>query len=147
MNPVKEIVKGVLSTSLGKPAGWTDKQCDSLPVVSTDKFILSRWSFDEYERKAIAEGADLYLYVFSAAHPPVLLTLDKPNVRQIPLRVAKVEIASPAAGHEAGHLYARPDTMPVAEFIALLEAYERETAAQNKPEEQPAEGAATKPGL
>ena len=52
-------------------------ECETLPVFTADKLIISRWKPTLRERLAFACGAPLWLYVFAqATQPPVSLVVD-----------------------------------------------------------------------
>lgn len=79
---MKPITFQGVTTNLGAPRGHNHKtqgECGSLPVmVRSGGEYVSRWTFSEDERRAIAEGADIFLSVFSGVHitqPPVMLQL------------------------------------------------------------------------
>lgn len=69
-----------------KPQGWTDEECQPLPVFTDGKQCVSLWEPTPEERHAIATGAPVYLLVvLGDIQPPVLLTTDSPF---IPLKSA-----------------------------------------------------------
>ncbi|CAN7603952.1 hypothetical protein [Bosea sp. LjRoot237] len=37
--------------------------------------MVSQWTFTDYEREMISQGADIQLFVIGTRHPPVLLEL------------------------------------------------------------------------
>ena len=52
--------------------GNTQEEYIPLPVLRSPAGVLmSRWKLTDEERKAIAQGADVLLSVWSSAHPPV----------------------------------------------------------------------------
>lgn len=62
----------------GKPAEMTDEECGSLRVHKYEGGAISRWLPTEEEKKAIAEGKPIWLYVIGGGHPPVALTTERP---------------------------------------------------------------------
>jgi hypothetical protein len=67
---------------LGAPAGWKQAElpCHALPVTVTEEdgrtVQCSYWRPTAAERLAIAGGALVQLWIHSAAHPPVSLTVE-----------------------------------------------------------------------
>jgi hypothetical protein len=60
--------------NLLKPAGMTDKQCGSLPVLSDGKICLSLWRTSWRERLSVLFFGRVWLYVYSGhTQPPVSL--------------------------------------------------------------------------
>jgi hypothetical protein len=65
---------------------------NALPVLRTDKTLVSRWKFSEEEREMIANGADLFICVMHFGQPlqPILPILGEDNAIR-----AMVEIGAP----------------------------------------------------
>lgn len=67
---------------LGAPTNWDQSlgECGALPVtiVHTENgpAMVSYWLPSDSDRKAIAGGAKLMLYVFGAVHPPVAVQVE-----------------------------------------------------------------------
>lgn len=66
-----------------KPEGWTDEQCQSLPVfkgVTEDGFPLhiSCWKPTELEIADIVAGKPIYLHVLFNVQMPVMLSTTDP---------------------------------------------------------------------
>lgn len=68
---------------LGAPQGWDaakDGECAGLPVMREGGACISCWELTDEERKAIANGAHVYLSVFFAGgetQPPVMLAVGR----------------------------------------------------------------------
>lgn len=69
--------------TLERPPGWDEDECDDLQIMvgrhpmndgKTAIALVSCWQPTEQERKAIANGANIYLHVLARKHPPVLLS-------------------------------------------------------------------------
>lgn len=74
MNPVPNVIPGVPDTTFASPP---DRDYADLPVARVGEHRVSRWQPTERERKAIAEGGDVWLLVVGA-QPPVLVTGEAP---------------------------------------------------------------------
>lgn len=59
------------------PQGMPD--CQSLHVKEADGWMVSQWQPDEDERKTLADGGSVYLWIYGAAHPVVGLTTNSGN--------------------------------------------------------------------
>lgn len=62
------------------PPSGMESNCEPLYVVSQvyadgTNCLLSRWAPSPEEREAIAKGADVLLYIFGTAHPPVAVSI------------------------------------------------------------------------
>jgi len=66
--------------TLGAPENWNEVRegrCFDLPVALKDGACVSCWTFTEEERKAVAEGKDLYVHVLSGeTQPPIMLVVE-----------------------------------------------------------------------
>ena len=74
MKPVEPTVPlepGETMRIMGPPDD--DPTVEPLIVVFTKEGILSEWSFDDAERQAIAEGANLNFQVMGRMHPPIAI--------------------------------------------------------------------------
>lgn len=62
-----------VNRTLTPPEGMPD--CEPLPTHAADDFIISRWQPTEEERRLIAAGHPVWLWVFGSGgtHPPVSL--------------------------------------------------------------------------
>ena len=68
-----------------KPKGWTDDECDSLPVLTNGKICVSCWELSEEEKKQLLETGKIWLMVWSGhTQPPVCLTTIKPIATENP---------------------------------------------------------------
>lgn len=68
-----------------------------LPVAvihTSDRPMISRWTFTDDERKRISEGADLYLkqLTFGRRYQPILPSLDLVDVAPCPMSDANVDV-------------------------------------------------------
>lgn len=64
--------------NLAPPEGWTREQCGDLPFHYDGQAYVSCWEPSDEERRLIAEGAPVWLYVWGRAHPPVKVTAESP---------------------------------------------------------------------
>lgn len=71
------------SQFLGRPNGMRNKECNALPVAkgtwvaptgNAFPVVVSCFEPTPKERKAIAEGENIYLHVIGLSMPPVLLS-------------------------------------------------------------------------
>ncbi|MBQ8299495.1 MAG: hypothetical protein IJX99_06505 [Clostridia bacterium] len=56
--------------------------CKELPVLKTEKHIVSCWEMTEMEKEEFARTGRIYLSIMGEAHPPVSLYVDRPYIRQ-----------------------------------------------------------------
>lgn len=73
---------------LTKPENTADDKCSSMPVyclVNENKEpiqFVSCWYLTPEERKIIIETGRVYVYVMSGAHPPILLDVNNPFIKE-----------------------------------------------------------------
>jgi len=75
LQPVK--FKGYAAI-LGAPLGWDEAQhgkCQGLPIGREDGRYFSFWRMTLRQRLFVLFGHGIWLWVHSAAHPPVMLTV------------------------------------------------------------------------
>lgn len=81
---MKPITFPQANTTYKKPDGWTDEQCQDLPVCATtyendQSIIISCWQPSAKDRERIARGEPIWLHVSAVKlHPPVLLEMGDP---------------------------------------------------------------------
>ncbi|MBK1884128.1 hypothetical protein JIN85_17035 [Luteolibacter pohnpeiensis] len=68
------------NTTLERPEGWTEEQCNPLPVRRGDGIMTSYWKPSEYEIALLSSGGSIALAV-TGGHPPVILTAVPGGVR------------------------------------------------------------------
>jgi len=78
--------------TFGKPIGWTDEQCSSLPVWkgeapiddkgNTAPTIVSCWLLSDEEKEEIQRTGVVWLYVTGNGTPPVSMGTQHPFVKQ-----------------------------------------------------------------
>ena len=75
-----EIFEGV-NLTLTAPKGWADRSlglCGDLPISQQDGVCVSCWSLTPEERRAVYDGAQIYVSVASGkTQPPISLAVDK----------------------------------------------------------------------
>lgn len=64
----------------GKPEGWTDEQCCSLPAYWGEDQIISCWKLSFKERIKLLFMGIMWLCIYSNVQPPVYLTTDNPFI-------------------------------------------------------------------
>lgn len=89
MDPVIPVVEGFEKDQIVLKA----EGCIDLPVLQTEKYLISRWRPSDEERKLIAEGGDVYLWVWSNRHPPVSICGEPVLVREVTM--TKLVVALP----------------------------------------------------
>ena len=72
-------IEFVGQTTMFMPPGSMERgTCGQLPVMRTgDGRLVSVWKPDAADLRALNEGAQVALHIFSAVHPPVSLTIEK----------------------------------------------------------------------
>lgn len=60
---------------LEAPAGQEDS-CAPLAIVRAGDCMISRWELTDEERRQIAEGGSVFLFVHGQGHPPVGLATE-----------------------------------------------------------------------
>jgi hypothetical protein len=68
---------------LGAPATWnheTDGICRTLEICDRDGFMISAWMPSEQERKRIAAGEPIFLFIGGHVHPVVALSVGEINL-------------------------------------------------------------------
>jgi hypothetical protein len=66
------------NTIFRRPDSMTEEECGDLHVHNTGGALISKWEPTEEERKAIANGAPVYLWVIGQVQPPVSLQVESP---------------------------------------------------------------------
>lgn len=104
MDIVAKVVDGIPDTIIRAPHGQEGEIADLPAAVTTDtagrRVAISRWRPDEEERKRIAEGGDIYLWVYGGIHPPVAVSAEPPVVAKAQIEVARVGLPVRRAGPE-----------------------------------------------
>lgn len=90
MNAVSPVIPG--SKEFEVVYAKDQPEYNALPVLRTEKTLVSRWKFSDEEREMIANGADLFLCVMHFGQPlqPILPILGEDNAIR-----AMIEIGAP----------------------------------------------------
>jgi hypothetical protein len=75
MEPVSGVVQGTPDTIFKGYPGVED-----LPTAVSSEYIISRWHPSEEDKKRIAEGGDIYLWVKSRALFPAYVGTETPII-------------------------------------------------------------------
>lgn len=104
MNPVGNIVRDLEDRNLqGGDTGAAD-----MPIAvgsaydgkGTHTVMISRWTPSEAERKAIAEGGDIWLWVCGRQHPPVSVTGEQPIATEVQVPQTRITLPCGIAADE-----------------------------------------------
>lgn len=94
MDIVAKVVDGITDTIIRAPHGQEAEIADLPAAVGTDtagrRVMISRWRPDELERKLIAEGGDIYLWIYGGMHPPVSVSAEAPVVAKAQIEVTRL---------------------------------------------------------
>ena len=63
-----------------KPEGWTDEQCESLPVYSDGEQCVSLWKMTWRERLSALFYGKVWLFVYGGKTQPPVGMLDRKSV-------------------------------------------------------------------
>lgn len=61
-----------------KPEGWTDEECEPLPVFQGEGQIISCWELSDEDIEKLKTTKRIWLHVWSINQPPVLVSPDYP---------------------------------------------------------------------
>lgn len=56
--------------------------CGDLPVLKTQKHMVSCWEMTEKEKEKFMKTGHIYLSILGNIHPPVSLYVDRPYIKQ-----------------------------------------------------------------
>jgi len=92
MEIVANVIDGIKDTVFKGPDG---SGILDLPVTRAEgadgkSVLISRWRPDEHERRLIAEGGDIFLWIYGGQHPPVFVSAEPPVVTKAPVEVIRV---------------------------------------------------------
>lgn len=122
MDTVTPIIPGLEKYEIkigGADAGQPEQ--DALPILrAVDGRVITRWTFTEEERRAIAEGADLYL---------TTMTFNQP------FQAVKMDIGSPQPGASTERIKLNMRLDEQAELTTLIREYNRCAAATEEAKE------------